>query len=219
MHFIWIVDASTSMRGEKIQSLNYAIANALPEMRKAAADNPYVRVLVRALRFATHASWMSPDPIPLTGFQWHDIDADGETAMGEALALVADEMGRLNTGGRFVPPVLILVTDGHPTDRGFDDGLRRLLSQPLGREAIRLAVAIGSDADVGRLQEFIAKPDVRPLQAGNADTLAQMISFASKSGIALSSKPGARTDEATKKLDWVEVEEAAPARAESKVVW
>jgi uncharacterized protein YegL len=147
---------------------------------------------------------MTNAPVPLANFQWHDIDADGETAMGEALTMVADELARLYTGGRFVPPVIIMVTDGHPTDTAFDDGMRRLLAQPLGKEAIRLAVAIGSDADLGPLQEFIGNPEVRPLQAGNADVLASMISFASRSGIVLSSTPGTRTDETNVALEYKE---------------
>jgi uncharacterized protein YegL len=204
------------MRGEKIQSLNYAIANALPEMRRAAAGNPYVRVLVRTLRFATHADWMNAEPVPLASFQWRDIDANGETAMGEALLRVADALAELRSGGRFVPPVLILVTDGLPTDTLFDEGLRRLMHEPLGREAIRLAVAIGGDADLQRLQEFIGNPDIRPLRANNSDALARMISFASKSGISLSSTPGSNIDDRRRILTPAEAPQQAGM---SSVVW
>jgi uncharacterized protein YegL len=218
IHFIWLVDASTSMQGAKIQSLNYAIANALPEMRRSAADNPYARVLVRCIRFATHAEWIIPEPVPLESFQWSDIVADGETAMGEALMLVADELETLQAGGRFFPAVLILVTDGYPTDGKFEAGLRRLMSLPLGRSAVRLAIAIGSDADLGCLEDFIGNPEIRPLQAGDSDALAQMISFASVSGIESSSTPGSRLSEAGRSLRWV----AAPAAKDddsSKVIW
>jgi uncharacterized protein YegL len=172
-------------------------------MRRAASDNPFARVLVRAVRFASRAEWLTPEAVPLQNFQWHDIEANGETAMGEALLLVADALDKLQTGARFLPPVLVLVTDGHPTDDKFDEGLRRLMAQPLGRAAVRLAVAIGSDADIGRLQEFIGNPDIHPLQAGNADALAQMITFASKSGISLSSTPGSRIDRSAQLFDYV----------------
>ena len=33
LHFIWIVDCSGSMMGEKIQSLNYAIRQTIPDMK------------------------------------------------------------------------------------------------------------------------------------------------------------------------------------------
>ena len=202
------------MRGEKIQSLNYAIANALPEMRSAANSNPYARVLVRAIRFATEAKWMDQEPMPVAEFRWRDIEADGETAMGEALTLCAEELAKLNVGGRFLPPVIILVTDGHPTD-DFNEGLRRLMAQPLGKGAIRLAIAIGSDADVSCLQDFIADPEIRPLQAGNSDSLAELISFASKSGISLSSTPASSAKGSSKLV----APETAAKRGTDDWVW
>ena len=33
LHFFWLVDSSGSMTGQKINSLNYAIAEAIPRMR------------------------------------------------------------------------------------------------------------------------------------------------------------------------------------------
>jgi len=55
LHFIWIVDCSRSMMGKKIQSLNAAIQQAIPEMRTAARSNPGVEVLVRAVAFSSGA--------------------------------------------------------------------------------------------------------------------------------------------------------------------
>ena len=40
LHFIWIADCSGSMSGKKIQSLNTAIRNAIPEMKSVAQSNP-----------------------------------------------------------------------------------------------------------------------------------------------------------------------------------
>ena len=56
MHFIWITDCSGSMSQDgKIQTLNMAIREAIPHMRKAADDNPHANLLVRAVSFA--GSW------------------------------------------------------------------------------------------------------------------------------------------------------------------
>ena len=57
LHFFWIVDCSGSMAGDKIQRLNFAIKEAIPEMQKVAAENPNAQVLVRALTFASGAQW------------------------------------------------------------------------------------------------------------------------------------------------------------------
>src|SRR5512147_2785916 len=89
LHFIWICDCSGSMRGEKIQQLNFAIRDAIPHMRSVADENPNAQVLVRAIKFSHGAAWHIPQPTPISLFQWEDLAATGETDMGKALAMVA----------------------------------------------------------------------------------------------------------------------------------
>jgi uncharacterized protein YegL len=199
VHFYWILDGSRSMRGEKIQSLNYAVARSIPEMRKIAAKHPRANVLVRALRFATDAQWVTPRPTPLAEFEWRDIEADGETSMGLALSLVCDELDGLaagfDRGERFFPPALILVTDGHPTDerKVFDAALQRLLTHKLGESATRLAIAIGTDVGPDGMQclrRFINNPTIKPLEVTDLAALPRLISIMSRSAIAISSRPG-----------------------------
>jgi uncharacterized protein YegL len=57
LHFIWIADCSSSMSGDKIEALNAAIHEAIPEMRKVAASNPHANVRVRAIKFSSGATW------------------------------------------------------------------------------------------------------------------------------------------------------------------
>lgn len=190
IHFFFLLDGSGSMAGEKIQSLNYAVASAIPEMRSTADENPQARVLVRALKFADHVEWIVQEPTPLSEFQWQDIKAGGETAMGKALEAVAEALERLETEAtdrRYLPPAIILVTDGHPTD-DFEAGLRRLRAHPFGEAATRLAVAIGgTEAALGPLQDFIGNPRLKPLQAEDSAELVRLIKFASTSAIKHSS--------------------------------
>jgi uncharacterized protein YegL len=188
IHFFWIVDGSESMQGEKIQSLNFAIANAIPEMRKIKDRHPHTRVFVRALRFASDVQWVvgNGEPVPLSEFEWHDIKASGKTKMGGALAEVAHKLNELEQKrGHYLAPALILVTDGQPTD-DFADGLRRLMEQKFGREATRLAVAIGADADLDALEKFVGDPRAI-LHAHNSEQLAAMIPIVSTSALEHSS--------------------------------
>jgi len=199
VHFYWILDASRSMFGEKIQSLNYAVARSIPEMRKVAAKHPRANVLVRALRFATDARWVTQRPTPLSEFEWRDIQAEGETSMGLALSMVCDELdglaARVDKGERYFPPVLILVTDGHPTDerKVFEAALQRLLTHRLGESATRLAIAIGTDVGPDGMQclrRFINNPTIKPLEVTDLAALPRLISIMSRSAIAISSNPG-----------------------------
>jgi uncharacterized protein YegL len=201
LHFFWLLDGSTSMAGAKVQSLNFAVSNAISEMRNAAETNPRARLLVHSLRFASTVQWISSDgqtsnvstpPVPISEFKWGDfIQANGETAMGQVLSVVADELGKLDMSARHFPPVIVLVTDGLATDK-FEDGLARLMANPFGKAAVRLAVAIedgNSEVDLERLQEFIGNPEVKPLRSSNSDELAARIAFASRTGIERSSRP------------------------------
>lgn len=155
LHFIYLCDCSGSMAAQgKMQALNQAIRQSLPGMAEVARQNPEARVLVRAVSFADRASWHIAQPTPVEQLQWVDLQAGGVTAMGEALELVAAELRSPPMEERALPPVLVLISDGQPTD-DFEAGLRSLLRQPWAQKAVRLAIAMGHDADLEVLQQFI----------------------------------------------------------------
>ncbi len=55
---------------------------------------------------------------------------------------------------RGMPPILVLVSDGQPTDN-FNSALERLVRMRWGAKTVRIAIAIGDDADIGVLQQFM----------------------------------------------------------------
>ena len=151
LHFFWMCDCSGSMAGEKINQLNFSVKNALPGMKEAARDNHTAQLFMHVIKFASGAQWVIGDPVPVEQFNWIDLDAQGVTDMGQALELVADKLQSVQTP-RGLPPVLVLVSDGQPTD-DFDGGLKKLMALPIGQKSLRIAIAIGKDAD---LPTFIA---------------------------------------------------------------
>src|SRR4051794_23494600 len=158
----------------KINSLNTGIKDAIPLMRTVADENPNASVLVRALRFSSGAQWHVSQPTPVESFTWTDLTADGVTDMGRALGMVAEQLKIPPMTERALPPVLVLVSDGQPTD-DFASGLQALMDQPWGKKAVRIAIAIGEDADLECLQRFIGHPEIKPLQANNPDALVRHI--------------------------------------------
>lgn len=218
LHFIYLCDCSGSMAAQgKMQALNQAIRQSLPGMADVARQNPEARVLVRAVSFADRALWHLGEPTPVDRLEWRDLQAGGITAMGEALELVAAALQSPPMEERALPPVLVLISDGQPTD-DFDSGLVALMRQPWAQKAVRLAIAMGHDADLDVLQQFIgadpfahlppgevpgasgqmprgmakAKSPRRPLQASNATTLAQYIQWASTAVVGAASMPASR---------------------------
>jgi uncharacterized protein YegL len=92
LHFFWIADCSGSMAGDKIKSLNTAIREAIPEMRRVAQSNPNAQVKVRAIKFSSGATWHIAQPTPIETFQWVNLSAGGVTDMGKAFLLVAEQL-------------------------------------------------------------------------------------------------------------------------------
>ena len=197
LHFFWLLDCSGSMGvNGKINSLNFAVREAIPEMRSAAESNPRAQLLVRVLTFASDAKWHVPTPVTVDQFNWVDVTADGVTDMGRAFKLVAAQLEMPPMEERAIPPVLALVTDGQPTD-DYRSGLTAMDQTPWGKRAVRIAIAIGADADKDVLQEFLGNSELQPIQADNPKALVAAIRWASTVVVKAASeqkKPGSGDD-------------------------
>ncbi len=110
------------------------------------------------------------------------------TDMGTALRTVADQLKMPPMSERALPPVLVLISDGQPTD-DFDSGLKALMDQPWGKKAVRTAVAIGKDADLDVLQRFIGHEELKPLQANNPEALVRHMKWVSTAVLKSASSP------------------------------
>jgi uncharacterized protein YegL len=196
LHFFWICDCSGSMQSDgKIQSLNNAIKEAIPHMQKAADENPNAQVLVRVLKFSDGAQWHLADPTPVADFRWTDLKAEGMTDMGRALTMLGEQLHIPPMTDRALPPVLVLISDGQPTD-DFETGLRYLMDVPWAKRAVRIGIAIGNDADQDTLRKFIANAEIQPLQANNAETLVNYIRWASTAVLRAASSPASQSRDA-----------------------
>ncbi|HPD40179.1 MAG: VWA domain-containing protein [Anaerolineae bacterium] len=193
LHFIWIADCSGSMSQDgKIQALNTAIREAIPHMQKVADENPNAQVLVRAIKFSNGAQWHISQPTPVADFRWTDLEAEGVTDMGKAFSMVAEQLKIPPMTERALPPVLVLISDGQPTD-DYQKGLQELLDQPWGKKAVRIAIAIGADADLDVLQKFIGNPEITPLQANNPEALVKYIRWVSTVVLKSASAPASQS--------------------------
>ena len=192
LHFIWITDCSGSMKSHgKIQALNTAIREATPHMQKVADENPNAEVLVRALKFSSGAQWHVAQPTPVAQFRWEELSANGSTDMGKALSMVAEQLRIPPMSDRALPPVLVLVSDGQPTDN-FNKGLASLMDEPWGKKAVRVAIAIGEDVDLEVLRRFIGHPEIEPLQANNPEALVDYIKWVSTAVLQAASSPASQ---------------------------
>lgn len=195
LHFIFVLDVSGSMlRGGRIQALNNAITEVLPQLRDEARANPHAELLVRVLAFANESRWVIEEPTPVDQVHWERLEAvpRGFTELGSALVTLTEALDQLDESASAFPPAIILVSDGRPTQSTgvtFADGLQKLLANRWGGTAVRLALGVGRDADMHSLRRFIGDEDIPLLRADNPEQLVEYIVWASKAASKVASRP------------------------------
>ena len=118
------------------------------------------------------------------------MEAKGLTELGKAFDVLAAQLSIPPMPARALPPVIVLLSDGQPTD-DYKKSLDKLKGMPWFRKAVKIAISIGQDADDDVLIEFTGNKEL-VLQANNATALAKMITWASTTASmvsAPSSKP------------------------------
>ena len=174
LQVIFLLDCSSSMQGEKIAALNSAIKDVLPALKDADEKTVEGRLQMRSIGFGSGAWWHIAKPTDIADVVWTDLPANGVTDLGRALGLLDQGLDRESLGTHFLPPVLILVSDGQPTDSWMQP-LAKLKSNRYWKHCVRLAIAIGQDAAHAPLKAFIDHPELEVLQADNARALGQYI--------------------------------------------
>jgi len=182
-----IIDTSGSMAGTKIGAVNTAIREVLPELKGIGGSD--VDLKIACLKFSCGCSWMHTSPVNVEQFQWNNLSADGETDFGAACKELSDKMSRekfLTAPSASVAPAIILMSDGEPTD-DYKKGLSELRDNKWYKYAIKVAVAIGEDANIDVLKEFTG--NIEAVTAVHTpETLLKWIRFVTIESVQIGSK-------------------------------
>jgi uncharacterized protein YegL len=203
LHLFLLLDCSGSMAADgKIQALNAAIREALPHLGEVNESNPHAALLLRAIAFSSDAAWHVEAPTPVEQVVWRSVTAGGYTDLGAAIDLVTPCLSTPPMPANALPPAIVLVSDGMPTD-DFEASLDALLSTEWGAQSMRAAVAIGRDADRETLSRFMGGG--APLAASNPEQLATALRWATTRASVLASTLAdwaeARTDFGPRAVD------------------
>lgn len=194
LEFFWLADCSISMRSQgKIDALNNAIRKSIPHMQEVAYENPNAQVYIRAIKFSSGASWHIENRTPIESFQWTDLEASGVTDLGAAFDLLKESLSIASMSERALPPVIVLVSDGQPTD-DYKSALNRLMDQPWAIKAVKIAIAIGKSANVRVLKEFCGENGIEVLQADHAEKLVEYIKWVSTVVLQAVSSPASQAE-------------------------
>ena len=189
MVLFFLVDTSGSMSGEKIGSLNDAIRETVPDLKDLSSNNPDAAIKIAVLQFDTDVRWLYPQPIDSESFLWNDLQAGGLTSLGAALNELNGKLSKtqfLQEAAGSYAPVIILLSDGGPTD-DFAKGLANVKQNNWFKHAIKVAIAIGNDADKNVLTQFTGNSEA-VIEVHNKSALKAIIKFVSVTSSQVNSK-------------------------------
>ncbi|MDL2244469.1 VWA domain-containing protein [Parabacteroides sp. OttesenSCG-928-J18] len=202
MTLFFLIDTSGSMAGNKIGAVNDAIVNVLPMLEHISSSNPDAEIKVAALEFSNGTKWFYNEPKLVDDFKWIDVKAGGLTSLGEACIELNSKLSRsgyMKSASGSYAPAIILLSDGGPTDN-FDGGLQTLQGNKWFKNAIRIAIAIGDDADLNVLSRFTGNSEA-VIKVKNIDALKQIIRIVAVTSSQIGSKSSSAGD--TTKQDQV----------------
>ncbi len=147
---IVLADCSGSMEGEKIAVLHECLIQLVDELKKYKPLYPDVDMKVGVIGFGGETA---EQLVPLASVDTVSLSADllearGRTPMGAAIKAATNELqSAYSDDDPTLPPVLLLISDGRPTDGdAWRSALDRLQASPVGALALRFSVSIGEDA-------------------------------------------------------------------------
>jgi len=190
MVLFFIIDTSGSMDGSKIGAVNVAIEEVIPAIREVSDENADAQIKIAALEFSSGARWITTNgPVEADQFRWNYLDASGVTDFGAACKTLNDKLSTKafmqEASGSFAPAIFLL-SDGEPTDE-WQSALAALRQNNWFKAGVKVAIAIGDDANKDMLKEFTGSMEA-VLETHNAATLKKMIKFVSVRASQVASK-------------------------------
>lgn len=158
-----IVDVSTSMRGKRIDQVNNAISEIKTYLNDFEGENTNVEFYLSILTFGTNSEWFLDEvAMPLKDLDIKPIKAGGYSNLHLAYNKLNDVLLKESQGGIMpdfggVAPIMLLLTDGHPTKYPIKEELEILRNRPWFKVALRYGIAIelNDNKTISVLRDFV----------------------------------------------------------------
>jgi uncharacterized protein YegL len=171
----------------RIDVLNEAVRKMLGTFTKEGSQaNEF---LVSVITFGGTAT-LRQAPMPVSAFKYDNLPAEGGTPLGSAIdvakALLED---REQIPSRAYRPLVVLVSDGEPTD-SWESKLATFIQDGRSAKCDRMALGIGEEATGGRgratLERFVAGTEHKVFEARDAGEVLNFFKFVTMSVVSRS---------------------------------
>lgn len=184
---ILLLDESNSMSGDKIERLNEAVNKMLSSFRKE--ETQASEFLVSIIGFGGNyqdemngrSAKIHNQPTAAADIRFSGVSAYGWTPLGEALKLAKSLIeDKEKTPSRAYRPLVILVTDGLPTD-DWEIPFFDFVENGRSAKCDRMALGVGGNTDMDMLSKFVAGTSHQVFTTDQADGIAKFFKFVTMS--------------------------------------
>lgn len=170
-----LLDVSGSMLPNEIEDKIGVLNDSMAAMLSAFAtlDAVHGQVAIGVVVFGGAGARVHLPLGPASAATWTSVAADGRTPLGAAFGVARQMLGDLAAHPEdSLKPVLVLVSDGVPTD-DWAPALDDLLASRHGARALRVAIGVGTDRmlDAEEVLARFGSPEIGVLRAEQAEEI------------------------------------------------
>lgn len=160
---VLIVDVSTSMKGNRISAVNNAIKDIQKELVEIEKENSNVDFYLTIITFGTDGRFYNNiKSVRIEDVKFDDIKAGGWSNLHCGYERLEEILKKESQGGVMpdfggIAPILLLLSDGHPTGDDYKGKLKTLKSMPWFKASIRygLAIELKDTRTIKVLRDFV----------------------------------------------------------------
>lgn len=183
-----LLDVSGSMSlDNKMQELNSSVKEMLDTFKKEQAVQ--AEIYVSIITFGTEVKIVN-ELMSASQISYTDQIAGGVTCMGKALQTAKNIIeDKSKIPGNSYRPVVVLVSDGQPYDpsdpgnKQFENQLMQFVSNGRSGKCDRWSLAIGADADIPTMKQFLNHPEKKVCYVEDAADIHKFFRFISSSTV------------------------------------
>lgn len=182
LNIILLVDTSKSMGGERIKQVNEAIVDIQDYLKNLQVENTDVNFDLTLIPFSTTATFYNDTASTnVDDFHFNGLKTGGQTNLHLAYEKLETILKSKHQGGIMpdfggLAPVILLLSDGHPTLTKLRPYIDRLENRSWFDVALKFAIAIGlNDNKTMRVLSNFTRNKETVLHCINSESLKQII--------------------------------------------